>query len=34
MLSGKYVVVKEPIDQIVDRIVAYRRRIGAFGNEE
>ncbi|MDR2070400.1 MAG: flagellar FlbD family protein [Treponema sp.] len=34
MLSGKYVVVREPVDEVIDRIVAYRRRIGAFKNEE
>ncbi|GHV88353.1 flagellar protein FlbD [Spirochaetia bacterium] len=34
MLSGKYVVVKEPIVDIIDRIVEYRRRIGGFKNEE
>jgi flagellar protein FlbD len=34
MLSGKYVVVREPADEVIDRIVAYRRRIGAFKNEE
>lgn len=34
MLSGKHVVVRENPDEIIDRIVAYRRRIGAFKNEE
>jgi flagellar protein FlbD len=34
MLSGKYVVVQEDIDTIIDRIVAYRKRIGGFKNEE
>jgi len=34
MLSGKYVVVLEKIDVIIDRIVEYRRRIGGFKNEE
>ncbi|MDR2741122.1 MAG: flagellar FlbD family protein [Treponema sp.] len=34
MLSGKYVVVREPVDEVIGRIVAYRRRIGAFKNEE
>ncbi|MDR0760046.1 MAG: flagellar FlbD family protein [Treponema sp.] len=34
MLSGKYVVIREPADEVIDRIVAYRRRIGAFKNEE
>ena len=34
MLSGKHVVVKEEIDEIIDRIVEYRRRIGGFKNEE
>jgi flagellar protein FlbD len=34
MLSGKYVVVREPVSDVIDRIVAYRRRIGGFKNEE
>ncbi|MDR3276176.1 MAG: flagellar FlbD family protein [Treponema sp.] len=34
MLSGKYVVVREAAADVIDRIVAYRRRIGGFGNEE
>jgi flagellar protein FlbD len=34
MLSGKYVVVKEGVTEVIDRIVEYRRRIGAFKNEE
>ena len=34
MLSGKYVVIKEEVDGVIDRIVEYRRRIGGFKNEE
>ena len=34
MLSGKYVVVKEKADDVIDRIVEYRKRIGGFKNEE
>ncbi|MDR2144205.1 MAG: flagellar FlbD family protein [Treponema sp.] len=34
MLSGKYVVVKEGVDDVIERIVEYRRKIGAFKNEE
>jgi flagellar protein FlbD len=34
MLSGKYVVIREPVSDVIDRIVAYRRRIGGFKNEE
>ena len=34
MLSGKYTVVLEEIDDIINRIVEYRRRIGGFKNEE
>jgi flagellar protein FlbD len=34
MLSGKYVVVKESVADVIDRIVEYRQRIGAFKNEE
>ena len=34
MLSGKRLVVCESFDQILERIVSYRRLIGAFKNEE
>jgi flagellar protein FlbD len=34
MLSGKIIVVKEGVEELIDRIVAYRRRIGGFKNEE
>ena len=34
MLSGKHLVVKEKLDEILDEIVEYRRRIGGFKNEE
>jgi flagellar protein FlbD len=34
MLSGKYLVVRETAVAVIERIVAYRRQIGAFKNEE
>jgi flagellar protein FlbD len=34
MLSGKYVVVREPVSDVINRIVAYRQCIGGFKNEE
>jgi len=34
MLSGKRLVVREDYQTIFDDIVAYRRLIGAFKNEE
>jgi len=34
MLSGKHIVVKEGPDELIERIVEYRRRIGGFKNEE
>jgi len=34
MLSGKRVIVLEKPIVVLDRIVDYRRRIGAFKNEE
>jgi flagellar protein FlbD len=34
MLSGKHVVVKEKVEELIDRIVEYRSRIGGFKNEE
>ena len=34
MLSGKRLVIREDYHVLLDRIVAYRRLIGAFKNEE
>lgn len=34
MLSGKRLVVKDDVETVIDRIVEYRKRIGAFKNEE
>lgn len=34
MLSGKHIIVREQPQEVIDRIVAYRRQIGAFKNEE
>jgi flagellar protein FlbD len=34
MLSGKHVVVLEKVDEVIERIIEYRRRIGYFKNEE
>ena len=34
MLSGKHVVIKEKPEEIIERIISYRRQIGAFKNEE
>jgi flagellar protein FlbD len=34
MLSGKHVVVKEEVQEVINRIVDYRGRIGGFKNEE
>jgi flagellar protein-related protein len=33
MLSGKYYVIKERPEEILEAIVAYRRKIGVFKNE-
>ena len=33
MLSGKYIVVKDSPEDIIARIIEYRRQIGAFKNE-
>jgi flagellar protein FlbD len=32
-LTGKHIVVLERAEEVVDRIVAYRSRLGSFGNE-
>jgi flagellar protein FlbD len=34
MLSNKHVMVKESVEEVIALIVAYRRQIGAFKNEE
>lgn len=34
MLSGKAIIVKEQPDELIKKIVEYRRQIGAFKNEE
>lgn len=34
MLSGRHLIVRESPEEIIDRIVEYRKRIGAFKNEE
>ncbi len=34
MLSGKRVTVRESVQAVIERIVEYRRLIGAFKNEE
>ena len=34
MLSGKAVIVKEKPDELIKKIIEYRRQIGAFKNEE
>jgi len=34
MLSGKHVIVRETVDELIARIVEYRRKIGGFKNEE
>ena len=34
LLSGKSVVVRENVDELIGKIVEYRRQIGCFKNEE
>jgi len=34
MLSGKHVIVSESVEIVIEKIVEYRRLIGAFKNEE
>ncbi|MBU0928900.1 MAG: flagellar FlbD family protein [Spirochaetes bacterium] len=34
MLSGKRVIVRETVPVVIEKIVEYRRLIGAFKNEE
>lgn len=34
MLSGKHIIVSENVENVIEKIVEYRRLIGAFKNEE
>ena len=34
MLSGKHIVIKEKIEELLERIIEYRQKIGGFKNEE
>ncbi|MCX7025546.1 MAG: flagellar FlbD family protein [Spirochaetes bacterium] len=34
MANGNRIVVKEDVESVIQRIVEYRKRIGAFRNEE
>jgi flagellar protein FlbD len=34
MLSGKHVIVTESPETVIERIIEYRKLIGAFKNEE
>jgi len=33
MLSGKSLIIRESAEEVIERIVTYRSRIGAFKNE-
>ncbi|MCL2006736.1 MAG: flagellar FlbD family protein [Treponema sp.] len=33
MLSGKHVIVRDKVDDLINRIIEYRSRIGGFKNE-
>ncbi len=33
MLSGKKIVIKNPPDEVIEKIVAYRKKIGADAQE-
>jgi len=34
MLSGKSLVIKEGVEEIISRIIEYRKKIGGFSNED
>ncbi|MDR1748604.1 MAG: flagellar FlbD family protein [Spirochaetaceae bacterium] len=34
MLSGRKLVVRNSPEEMIEKIISYRRRIGAFKNEE
>ena len=33
MLSGKTIYVKETVEDVIDKIIEYRKKIGIFKNE-
>jgi flagellar protein FlbD len=33
MLSGKYVIVREKPEDIIEKIITYRQKLGLLGNE-
>ncbi len=33
MLSGKSLIIRESAEEVIERIVEYRKKIGAFKNE-
>jgi len=33
MLSGKTIYVKETVDELIEKIIEYRKKIGIFKNE-
>ena len=34
LLSGKHVIVRETVEDLIEKIIEYRHRIGGFKNEE
>ncbi|NLM00543.1 MAG: flagellar FlbD family protein [Treponema sp.] len=34
MLSGKKIILRNSPEEIIDKIITYRKRIGAFKNED
>ncbi len=34
MLSGQKLVIKDSPEQIIQKIITYRKQIGSFGNED
>lgn len=34
LLSGQKLVIKEKPDEIIAKIITYRKKIGSFGNED
>ncbi|HOE09086.1 MAG TPA: flagellar FlbD family protein [Treponemataceae bacterium] len=34
MLSGQKLVIKNSPEEIIQKIIAYRKQIGSFGNED
>lgn len=33
MLSGKHIILRDKVEEVIEKIISYRKEIGIFGNE-